>query len=312
MHPAISVIFFTTASGAGYGLLAILGAATALGMVPTATPFLLVAWAVALAMITLGLMSSTFHLGHPERAWRALSQWRSSWLSREGVMAILTFGPALLLGLGFWLESGALIRVMGLIAAIAALITVFTTSMIYGSLKTIRQWANPLVPLVYLTFAIATGAVLFVGLHAMFAPTGSAAFFCAAGALVLAWLVKLVYWRAIDGGVSPSDAGTATGLGAIGTVRQLEPPHTQANWVMREMGFSVARKHAAKLRKLALITGCLLPLLAFVLAVALPGMAAAFGGLAMVFVAIGVVTERWLFFAEATHVVTLFYGRQAA
>ena len=100
MHPALSIIFFTTASGAGYGLLVLLGLGGAFGWLPAERGFGLVGMGLSLGLITAGLLSSTFHLGHPERAWRALSQWRSSWLSREGVMAIATYAPAGLLGLG--------------------------------------------------------------------------------------------------------------------------------------------------------------------------------------------------------------------
>ena len=106
MHPAKSVIFFTTASGAGYGLLFWLGLYGSLGLLPAGTWFAVVGFGLALVLVTAGLISSTFHLGHPERAWRALSQWRSSWLSREGVAAIVTYVPAGLYGLA-WLIVGS-------------------------------------------------------------------------------------------------------------------------------------------------------------------------------------------------------------
>ena len=96
MHPAGSIVLFTSLSGIGYGLLAWMGLLAALGVLPPESELGLIGLAFAFILIVIGLISSTFHLGHPERAWRALSQWRSSWLSREGVMAILTFGPALL------------------------------------------------------------------------------------------------------------------------------------------------------------------------------------------------------------------------
>jgi DMSO reductase anchor subunit len=80
MHPAFSVIFFTTASGAGYGLLALLGILAPLGLVPADAGFGALALGLALVLITAGLLASSLHLGHPERAWRAFSQWRSSWL----------------------------------------------------------------------------------------------------------------------------------------------------------------------------------------------------------------------------------------
>jgi DMSO reductase anchor subunit len=105
LHPAISVIFFTTASGAGYGLLAVLGIAAPAGLLPTQSWLGLSGLGLALALISAGLLSSTFHLGHPERAWRAVSQWRSSWLSREGVVALATYVPAGLFAIG-WVFLG--------------------------------------------------------------------------------------------------------------------------------------------------------------------------------------------------------------
>ncbi|MBT4940732.1 MAG: dimethyl sulfoxide reductase anchor subunit, partial [Rhodospirillaceae bacterium] len=101
MHPAYSVIFFTAASGAGYGLLGLMGVLNAGGYLPSDKWFGLTGFFLALGLITFGLLASTFHLGHPERAWRALTQWRSSWLSREGVLAVLTYVPAGLFAIGW-------------------------------------------------------------------------------------------------------------------------------------------------------------------------------------------------------------------
>src|ERR1700748_1578442 len=101
MHPAFSVILFTTASGAGYGLLALLGILAPLDAIPTDRWFGFTALALALGMISGGLLSSMAHLGHPERAWRAMSQWRTSWLSREGVSSLATYIPAGIFG-GLW------------------------------------------------------------------------------------------------------------------------------------------------------------------------------------------------------------------
>ncbi|MCK5623016.1 MAG: dimethyl sulfoxide reductase anchor subunit, partial [Alphaproteobacteria bacterium] len=101
MHPAFSVIFFTTASGAGYGLLVWLGVFGALGLLPPDRWFGVTAFGLAFGLVTAGLLSSTFHLGHPERAWRALTQWKTSWLSREGVVAVLTYIPTGLYAIGW-------------------------------------------------------------------------------------------------------------------------------------------------------------------------------------------------------------------
>ena len=101
MHPPYSVIFFTTTSGAGYGLLALMGIFNLICWLPETPWFGLAGLGTALTLIIAGLLSSTFHLGHPERAWRAMTQWRSSWLSREGVVSVLTFIPAVLWGIGW-------------------------------------------------------------------------------------------------------------------------------------------------------------------------------------------------------------------
>lgn len=94
MNPAYSVIVFTTASGAGYGLLAWLAFWDLLGSSEGLDDVFAAGLVIALVLISGGLLSSTFHLGRPERAWRALSQWRTSWLSREGILALATYPPA--------------------------------------------------------------------------------------------------------------------------------------------------------------------------------------------------------------------------
>ena len=314
MHPAPSIIAFTTASGAGYGLLFLLGLAAPAGLIPPTRSLGATALALALGLITLGLFASLLHLGHPERAWRAVSQWRSSWLSREGAMALLTYLPALVFAAGWVLlgSTGGWIAVSGLLAAIGAALTVYCTSMIYASLKPIREWRQPLVPPVYLAFALMTGALL---LHALLLLCGGPRGWAAALALLattLAFGLKGMYWAAIsraEGGPTPE---SATGLGALGKVRMLEPPHTQTNYLLREMGFRVARRHATKLRWYACFFGGIGTALLTVLALLSSGTLASLLALLAALSGItGVMIERWLFFAEATHTVTLYYGRSA-
>ncbi len=311
MHPAYSVILFTTASGAGYGLLALLGLVGLVHGAASSPAFAVSSLALALGLISVGLLSSTFHLGHPERAWRAFSQWRSSWLSREGVAAVVTFAPAVMFGY-VWTFGGPAIGGLGLSTTVMCVVTVYCTGMIYASLPTIRQWHHPLVVPVYLVFAAATGATLLQAIAHVFERAQPVQAVFAAGGLLLALAIKLAYWRSIDGAERRFTIGSATGLDRIGPVRQLELPHTAPNYINQEMGFRVARKHAAKLRRLvmySLAAGIVLSLATL----ALPGnIATATAILAVVPVAVGTVVERWLFFAEAEHVVNLYYGRQAA
>src|SRR5437667_7232228 len=139
MHPALSIVFFTTASGAGFALLLLIGLAVPLGLLPANGGFGFAGLATAFVLAAAGLVSSVFHLGRPERAWRAFSQWRSSWLAREGVFSVLTFLPTAVFGIGwvFFGATGGLIGLCGIFAAALAAGTIYCTGMIYASLKPI-------------------------------------------------------------------------------------------------------------------------------------------------------------------------------
>jgi DMSO reductase anchor subunit len=271
----------------------------------------LVSLLIGLGLVTIGLLSSTLHLGHPERAWRAFSQWRSSWLSREGVAAVLTYLPILAFG-AVWLnivEWPDLIGPLGIASLIGAAITVYCTAMIYASLKTVRAWANPFTVPVYLIYALSTGATLLMAIASAFDRWQPFQAYLAALTLVLTIVLKFLYWRSIDSAERTHTIGDATGLGGLGAVRQWEVPHTAQNFVMKEMGYSVARRHAERLRMIVLVS------LAAALAMTLLTLMAAptfFSILAALTAFASAVIQRWLFFAEAQHVVSLYYGAQKA
>ncbi|MDN2583133.1 DmsC/YnfH family molybdoenzyme membrane anchor subunit [Aquibium sp. ELW1220] len=304
MHPAPSIILFTVCSGLGYGLAVMLG----LGLLDPAALATKLAHVLALALIGGGLLSSTLHLGNPQRAWRAFSQWRSSWLSREGVMAVATFVPLTLAAAlalfadRFWLP-------LALVGAAMAVTTVYCTAMIYASLRTVEAWATPLTPACYVAFSLAGGALL----ATLFAALGGGAprgpGLAALLLLAVAWVLKRAWKRRQSALASASTPATATGLGAIGTVRLLERPHMTENYLTREMGFKVARKHAAKLWRIALGLGLLVPAagLAVLLAAPQGTPATVAAALACLGFVAGLLVERWLFFAEARHAVMNYY-----
>lgn len=316
MHPALSVIFFTTASGAGYGLLAWVVLSTLTGTVPARS--LLVAILVALVLVTAGLLSSLFHLGKPARAWRAYSQWRTSWLSREGVAATLTYLPVLALGaalLPAMLDGtgrglpalGAWGIVAAMLAVVGAVVTLFCTAMIYASLKPIPAWSHRSVPAVYLAFALSGGALLLAAIAAIVDGVAPPPWALAVlGALALAlWPLKWRYWRDIDASPLQQQRGDAVGLPAR-TVRRFEGPTTEANYITKEMGFVLARRHARTLRIVAVVLFALVPVACLALA-AFVGGTPAWLALAAIAAIAGAFVERWLFFAQARHMVTLYY-----
>lgn len=314
MNPAPSIVVFTTASGAGYGLLFWLGVLRPLGLVPQGWGFGLIALGLALFLITVGLLASTSHLGRPERAWRALSQWRSSWLSREGVAAVFTYLPAGLFGIALLAGWPFDSHLFGLLAAAGAAATVFCTGMIYASLKPVRQWHHRLVVPGYMLLAAFSGATALAMIAAYWGEAAAPAALAILGAAA-AFALKRAYWREIDAPAPPGSPTieSATGLGAIGRTRPLDPPHTETNYLLREMGYRIARKHAARLRQVALLGGFVAPLGLTLLALLAGGtllpvvLLSAATSLAI----LGLLAERWLLFAEATHTVTLYYTGEA-
>ncbi|WP_020593907.1 dimethyl sulfoxide reductase anchor subunit family protein [Kiloniella laminariae] len=315
MHPAKSVILFTTASGAGYGMIFLLTLGQLLGILPFNSTLAFSGFGTAFFLIILGLASSTFHLGRPERAWRALSQWRSSWLSREGILAISSFIPAGLYALLIVVGQGSfdgLVIFSGLVSLMLCTATVYCTAMIYASLKPIPAWYNRLVPTSYLVLALSSGALLlscilhFQGLSDLITDITTII-------LLLASLVtKFLYWQHIAEHRGRSSVGTATGLGKLGKVRLLEAAHSEANYLMKEMGFRIARKHSQRLRKITFISGFVLPvfLISLVGVLASTTLANLVMILAILMGTTGILTERWLFFAEAKHTVSLYYGAE--
>jgi sulfite dehydrogenase (quinone) subunit SoeC len=302
VNPAYSVILFTTASGAGYGLLALLGLVGFNHGPASSLGFALTALVVALGLITIGLLSSTLHLGRPGRAWRAFSQWRSSWLSREGVLAVLTFPFALAFGAAWCgYAPAALIAPLGVVTAVLCAATVLATGKIYATLITIPAWNTSFTVPVYLVLALGTGACLLAVIALMFGRFQVFQLIVAVAALLAALVLKWLYWRHIDVKPMGPSTGEATGLGK--NVRQWEVPHTNINFIQKEMGFVVARKHAATLRKLVLAL-LVLAILACVLAWIVTPWFVLVAALAAL---VAVICERWLFFAEARHIVMAYY-----
>ena len=290
MHPAPSVILFTTFSGLGFGLLFWLG----INPNPPAGWVAFVFFAIAYLGAVGGLLASTFHLGRPERALKAFSQWKTSWLSREGICAVATLLIMALYGAGL-VFFGAHWVPLGWLGALGALATVFTTSMIYAQLKTVPRWKHWTTPALFLLLSLGGGALL----------AGNVRF--ALPLLIIAGVLQAFAWFHGDGrfAAAGTTMETATGLGHIGTVRAFEPPHTGTNYLMKEFIHVVGRKHALQLRVIALVLGFVVPVLMLLMTFhhwnAL---------VAVVSHIAGVLALRWLFFAHAEHVVGLYYGKR--
>ncbi len=308
MHPAFSVIFFTTLSGMGYGLWFFTCCQTLLA-VPDNSQRNLSVLLIGFVLVSIGLLSSTLHLGKPLRAWRAFSQWRSSWLSREGVFAIACFIPAIIwMTQEYFHHEYIADSVLAVLLAALSVITVACTAMIYASLKPIPAWQHSYVVTVYLLFALLTGGLLGTSISSY--PSRQVDDYLVVGFILLAVLLGVLkrrYWKDIDRQAMPSRA-SALGLKENQIVSVFERPHTEANYLTTEMGFVLARKHSRKLRIVAVLLFIWFPILFCMAAWLLPPIFACYLLLlAAASAYLGAVVERWLFFAEAKHAVMQYY-----
>lgn len=310
MKPAFSVLVFTVTSGAGYGLLIWMVLFQLIAGESVNLNELIGGGLVGVVLVTVGLLSSTLHLANPKNAWRAFNRFKTSWLSREGVFALLFYPPILGYALLLWLNKGAMsiaIGSLGLLAIVIALTTVVCTGMIYASLKPIRQWHNPLTAPLYILFSLMSGSLLLIAVQ--LAVHGKLSTALAGGFIVITLLTAACKWRYFASIGKPEGAtiNTATGFSQA-RVRLLDAGHTADTFLTNEFGYDAGALKLVKLRRM-------MQLLAFVLPIALVALAhlvqqSALAYLALVPAFAGLLLERWLFFAEARHVVRLYHGDQ--
>ena len=309
MHPAFSVIFLTTLIGVGQGLfLALyaveLGAAFDLLAPQHAQRFFAAGSALSLAFLAAGLLVSFFHLGHPERAWRSAAMWRTSWLSREVIMlpafmaVVLAYGGAHYLGLGATLTLGA----VGVLLCFALFIC---TGMIYACLKFLQEWATPLTVINYVLLGCASGFTFAV---AFAATTGGALVMVLvkwAVVLTLAALCARVASLIRNSRIKPkSSRQTAIGV-KHPRIAQKAQGFMGGSFNTREFFHG----HAPSLLR-AIKWGFLV--LVFPSPVALLLAGAAFASVSLLVLAcavqyLGLIAERWFFFAQANHPQNLYY-----
>ncbi|PQM58218.1 MAG: dibenzothiophene desulfurase [Rhodobacteraceae bacterium] len=294
MKPATSLILFTVLSGFGFGLLFWLN----LGVSSNGKLSELVSFSLAFLISISGLISSSFHLGNPQRALLAFTQWRSSWLSREAILAmwtlLLTFIHA-----GLIIGFNRYIYWLGYIASGFCLFTIFSTAMIYTQMKTVPRWNMKITPVLFLLYGtVGSSLVLDQFLFSFFL-------------FLILGFIQIITWKLGDQQFEKrSSIKTATGLTKTNSlVRMLEPPHTGSNYLLKEMVNIVAQKHIHKLR---IISICLLSLLPAILC--LTNLASDKSYFVMSLAAVvtnilGTLISRWLFFSEAEHVVGLYYDR---
>lgn len=316
MRPAFSVVFLTTLCGAAQGLLTALVAVELAGRAgwraaEAASPMFFVAGcAIALALGALGLVASFFHLGHPERAWRAVAMWRTSWLSRECLCLPAFLACAIGYGLAHALRW-PWAWTIGLLGAFVSAALFVCTSMIYACLRFLREWASPLTLVNFVLLGCASGAMLATACAAWLAPPLSGALAFAACLLTAAGLAGRIAMLRRNASLVPrSTLQTATGI-RNAKLSQTSRGFTAQSFNTREF-FHGRSDRALRCIKWGFLTGGFAaPVLLAALAgeFAVPGLAVWLFGAAVAVQYAGFVAERWFFFAEARHPQNLYYGK---
>jgi DMSO reductase anchor subunit len=310
MKPAFSVVFLTTLSGAAQGLLiALVGvellATLGLLALPSQT-FFLVGTALSVILGGLGLIASFFHLGHPERAWRAIAMWRTSWLSRECLCLPAFLGCGALYGIAHVAGSRWSLAI-GLIGVIVSAALFVCTAMIYACLRFLQEWATPLTMVNFVLLGCASGFTLATACAAWLAPSVAAGLAACACTLTLAGCVARVASLQRNARLRPkSTVQSATGIKGPNVV-QKSRGFTAGAFNLREFFHGQTAEAIRRIKWTFLIGAFGVP---FVLMLAgIRSQSAALFCVAFVTQYLGLVAERWFFFAEARHPQNLYYAR---
>jgi DMSO reductase anchor subunit len=309
MRPQFSIIFFTTLAGMAQGLLFFVALLNMEGPV-LSTPFLsMLALPVSFILLSLGLVASFFHLGHPERAWRAAMMWRTSWLSREVIALPLVM---LLTAMTFFfVASGIVPAWLWAALLISTLILWICTAKIYQCIRFIQEWSHPSTLTNFILLGLTSGGLLLEFLLILWndpsAPLGMGLITGANFILLfLALNLKLWIWRRNQKLKPQSNLATATGIKGD-NIRQTSMGFMGGSFNTREFFHHQTDRVIGNIRKIILLMTYIGPMILLAIAFNSPSMTPI--AIALLLHYIGQLAERWMFFAEANHPQNLYYQR---
>jgi DMSO reductase anchor subunit len=327
MHPAFSVIFLTTLIGTGQGFFLALYTAQAYGVVgllpaqPSA--FYSSGSAIALLFLIAGLVASFFHLGHPERAWRSAARWRTSWLSREVIVLPALMGAIFLYGLAHYLRwdlsiigirttvPGDLALVLGAGGVALAFLLFLCTGMIYACIKFLQEWATWLTVINYTLFGIASGFLLATAYSAWLAPELTGFFGAWTLVATLAVLVTRIASLIRNSRIKHRST-IQTAIGVRHThIKQKSQGFMGGSFNTREFIHGAPLWVFRSLKWVFLVLVFPVPMLLLWAGLSLQGVGLPHGPMAMLAAFaiqyLGLLVERWFFFAQANHPQNLYY-----
>ena len=309
MRPQLSIILFTTLAGMAQGLLFFIALLNIEAPVLSAPFIAILALPVSFVLLTLGLVASFFHLGHPERAWRAAMMWRTSWLSREvialpAVMALtaITF---------FFVISGMVPAWLWAALLISTLILWICTAKIYQCIRFIQEWSHPSTLSNFILLGLTSGGLLLEFLLMLWNdPSVPLGMGLISGAnfilLFLALNLKLWIWRRNQQLKPKSNLASATGIKG-NNIRQTSMGFMGGSFNTREFFHHQTDRVISNIRKIILLMAYIGPMILLAFTMNSPSVTQI--AFALFIHYIGLLAERWMFFAEANHPQNLYYQR---
>ncbi len=321
MHPAFSVIFLTTLIGVGQGLFLALYTGeiySTLDLLPAqGGQFYVIGSVIAVVFMAAGLLASFFHLGHPERAWRSAARWRTSWLSREVIVlpavisATVIYGGLHYFGWGMTADVYAVKGLLsptilvGAAGTVAAFALFLCTGMIYACIKFLQEWASSLTVINYTLFGLASGFALATA-YAAYSGSELVSFY---GVIAIVTTVVAFITRVASLFRNARIKHKSTLQSALGVrhnrIQQRSQGFMGGSFNTREFFHGASVVWFKSIKWVFLVLVFPVPIALLVAGIN----AASFDLLAAAFVVqyIGLIAERWFFFAQANHPQNLYY-----
>ncbi len=304
MNPAMSVVIFTTLCGAAQGLVVTLAVLVLGGALDASNATVNSGLVLAGVMLLASLAASFLHLGRPERAWRAVMMWRTSWLSREVIVL-----PLFTATVGLWWLTQALGYFVPLLPVICVLVSVllwYCTAMVYMCIRFLQEWAHPLTLINYTLIGLSSGLILSGALLALIGPQG-----VAVQVAPFALVITIVAWiaRALSLRRNRTIRHASTLQSAIGVrardIKQISMGMSAGSFNTREFFHPASRAVLKNIKWGFIVFGFAVP--AVLVAWFLVSHDRSAWLIAFPLQYLGLLCERWFFFAQARHPQNLYY-----
>ncbi len=314
MHPEMSLVFLTVLAGIGQGIF-ILYFVLEMVLVGTLSPvFAYTSILSCIVLQYLGSAASLLHLGNPQRAWKAVRMWKHSWLSREiltmgGFMGIVhLYLLSMYFGIGFTEHV-----ILGSIAILFSIGFYVSSSMLYATIRFIKEWANGFTPLNFALSGLLVGSSIgFTLLHLIQSdlPGLKAVNVLVILLTCMAMIIKMLTFRFNSKVYVPITLKNALGVNDP-NIRLMDMGAAYDHYNTIDFHFPLTQRQLQTQKAIIILFIFILPLIGWLLMLYtnlgnIINIVIGFSNVGLMM--LGYLIERRLFFIEGNHLQNLYYG----